>query len=93
MSGSYYTRFLTECFVRNPERQLALSEDEIYGVYVSWCMLNGRQPGPARSLWAAMDERGHAGQQRGTGQHEWPGLAMKGPAAVDYILSSQPSLL
>lgn len=93
MSVPNYTRFLSECFVENPGRQPALSEDELYGVYVSWCLLNGQQPGSTTSLWAAMDQRGHTGQQRATGRHEWPGLTMKGPAAVDYILSSQPSLL
>jgi hypothetical protein len=93
MSVPNYARFLSECFVQDIERQPALSEDEVYGVYVSWCLLNGEQPGSTSSLWAAMDQCGHSKQHRITGRHEWPGLAMRGPAAVDYILSSQPSLI
>ena len=93
MSVPNYARFLSDCFLQNREKQPALREDDIYGVYVSWCLLNGQQPGLATSLWAAMDQRGYRKQHRDTGKHEWPGLSLKGPAAVDYILSSQPSLL
>lgn len=93
MSVPNYARFLSDCFLQDRERQPALREDDIYGVYVSWCLLNDQQPGPAKSLWAAMDQRGYMKQHRDTGRHEWPGLSMKGPAAVDYILTSQPSLL
>jgi hypothetical protein len=93
MSIPNYTRFLSECFIRDSGRQPALREDEIYGVYISWCMLNAEQPGPTTSLWTAMHHGGHTKQHRDAGRHEWPGLTMKGPAAVDYILSSQPSLL
>ncbi|WP_458781190.1 hypothetical protein [Arthrobacter sp. D3-16] len=93
MSVPNYTRFLSECLIQDPERQPGLREDDIYGVYVSWCLLNGQQPGSTASLWAAMDQQGHIKQHRGAGRDEWPGLSIKGPAAVDYILSSQPSLL
>jgi len=93
MSVPNYARFLSECFVQDFERQPALREDDIYGVYVSWCLLNGQQPGPATSLWAAMDQKGYTKQHRDTTRQEWPRLSMKGPAAVDYILRSQPSLL
>lgn len=93
MSVPNYARFLSDCFLQDRERQSTLREDDIYGVYVSWCLLNGQQLGPATSLWAAMDQRGYMKQHRDTGRHEWPGLSMKGPAAVDYILMSQPSLL
>ncbi|MCQ6271081.1 hypothetical protein M8J71_11375 [Pseudarthrobacter sp. R1] len=93
MSVPNYARFLSDCFLQDRERQPALREDDIYGVYVSWCLLNGQQPGPVTSLWAAMDQRGYMKQHHDTGRHEWPGLSLKGPAAVDYILTSQPSLL
>lgn len=93
MSVPNYTRFLSDCFFQDRERQPALREDDIYGVYVSWCLLNGQKPGPATSLWVAMDQRGYMNQHRETGRPEWPGLSLKGPAAVDYILTSQPSLL
>lgn len=92
MSTPTYARFLSECFVQDSDKQPALREDEIYGLYISWCLLNAEQPGPTTSLWTAMHQQGHSKLERNTGRHEWPGLAMKGPAAVDYILSSQPSL-
>jgi hypothetical protein len=40
-----------------------------------------------------MSQQAHLEPQRAAGQRVWPGLSMTGPAAVDYILSSQPSLL
>jgi hypothetical protein len=93
MSIPKYSRFLSDCFMSDLERQPALREDEVYGVYLSWCMLNAEQPGSTTSLWEAMHKQGHTKQHRTSGRHEWPGLSMKGPAAVDYILSSRPTLL
>lgn len=92
MSAKNCTRFLSECIICNPENQSGLREDEVYGVYLSWCVLNAENPCPEPSLWAAMNR--HALQEPGhaAGRRVWPGLAMTGPAAVDYILSSQPSL-
>lgn len=93
MSVPNYRRFVSECFIQNFERQTALREDEIYGLYISWCLLNNEKTGPSASLWAAMEELGHRKQQDSTGSTEWPGLNITGPAAVEYILASQPSLL
>jgi hypothetical protein len=91
MGVSNYSRFLSECVVPAPGRQPGLLEDEVYGVYVSWCLLNGEQPGAESSLSAAMEQRGHA--KHGGVRGRYAGLAVTGPAAVDYILASQPSLV
>ena len=92
MGASNYPRFLSECITRVPEKQAGLHEDEMYGVYLSWCLLNAEKPGPTESLWAAMRQEGHV-QRNSAGRNVWPELSMTGPAAVDYILASQPSLL
>lgn len=92
MSAPNYREFLSECLVAVPAKQRGLSEDDLYGLYLSWCLLTARKPGPTASLWAAVREEGYRQQHR-CGRNEWPELCMTGPAAVDYILSSQPSLL
>lgn len=92
MSGQNYTRFLSECIICNPDTQPGLREDEIYGVYVSWCVLNAETLCPEPSLWAALNQHAHHAPDHASGRRIWPGLAMTGPAAFDYILSSQPSV-
>lgn len=93
MSGQNCTRFLSECITCNPENQTGLREDEIYGVYLSWCVINAETPCPEPSLWTAMKRYPHHNPEHASGRRVWPGLAMTGPAAVDYILASQPSLI
>ncbi|WP_104044060.1 hypothetical protein [Arthrobacter sp. ZGTC412] len=93
MSAENYPRFLSECIIRDPDKESGLHDDEMYGVYLSWCALNGKQPAPDHAFWAAITELGPSRNYHKEGRHIWPGLAMKGPAAVDYILSSQPGLV
>ncbi|WP_190989121.1 hypothetical protein [Pseudarthrobacter sulfonivorans] len=61
--------------------------------YISWCLLNSEKPGSSAAFWAATKRRGYGAHHRRTGRYIWPGLAMTGPAAVDYILSNRPSLV
>lgn len=93
MSAPSYHRFLADCIVHDPGKQRGLREDEIYGVYLSWCFLNQEQPDSDDAFWAAMRSCGFTRTRRTAGRYVCPGLGMKGPAAVDYILSSQPSLV
>ena len=93
MSVSDHTRFVSECIIYDPERESGLRYDDVYGLYLSWCFLNQEQPGTDKAFCAAMKQLGHIRRNRGSGHYIWPGLAMTGPAAVDYILSSQPSLV
>lgn len=93
MGAPNYRRFLTECIIHDPDTQRGLREDEVYGVYVSWCFLNQEQPGSDDAFWAAMEGLGFTRTSRTASQYVCPGLGMTGPAAVDYILSSQPSLV
>lgn len=62
-------------------------------MYLSWCLLNQKQPASDHAFWAAMSTRGFNRKHDTTGRHICPGLGMKGPAAVDYILTSQPSIV
>lgn len=92
MSIPDYPRFLSECIIHSPDEQPGLREDEMYGVYFSWCFLNQKQPASDQAFWAAMSARGY-NRRPHVGRHVCPGVGMKGPAAVDYILSSQPSIV
>ncbi len=54
MSIPDYPRFLSECIIHSPDEQPGLREDEMYGVYFSWCFLNQKQPASDQAFWAAM---------------------------------------
>ncbi|MFC0458669.1 hypothetical protein ACFFGR_19325 [Arthrobacter liuii] len=88
-----YARFVQESIAADTVDDHILTEDQFYGVYLSWCALQAQAPGACASFWAAMSQQGI--HERGANDHGRlrPGLRMIGPAAVDYILASQPSLL
>jgi hypothetical protein len=93
MSVPNCSRFLSESITRIKGEQQGLREDEVYGLYLSWCFLNAEEPIASASLWIAMRRQTRVEPYVRGGQLVWPGLSMTGPAAVDYILSSQPSLV
>lgn len=93
MSITSYSRFLKECIIRNPTQQLGLRDDEMWGVFLSWCSITGQHPGQEETFWEGMRSLGHGRTVSGEGGYVCRGLTMTGPAAVDYILSSQPSLV
>ena len=84
---------MSECIAKDTDKESGLRDDEMYGVYLSWCTLNRKKPSPDRAFWAAIKELGHTRDYHDDGHHTWPGLTMTGPAAVDYILFSQPGLV
>lgn len=92
MTVSTYSLFLADSIAR-AEPNHGLTDDELYGVYTSWCLLHREFPASSPVFWAAMRERGIPNRRRITKGVIRPGLRMTGPAAVDYILASQPSLL
>ena len=57
MTNSEYTRFLADCITVEPENS-GLTEDEMYGVYVSWCLLNRINPRMPAVFWTAMARGG-----------------------------------
>lgn len=87
------SRFVSECVTSVPGKEPGVSEDEMYGVYLSWCLLNAENPRSSESLWAAVRQEGHRLKHCLDGRNEWPELSLAGPAVVDYILASQPSLV
>ena len=91
MESRDYARFVQDCLADTLEEQ-TLTEDQVFGVYLSWCSLLAQAPGPCESFWAAMAELGlheRYGNNRGVMRL---GLRMTGPAALNYILASQPNL-
>jgi len=83
MAASHFTAFLDEATVPDFDTDCPLTADCLYGLYVSWCALQGRDPEPDFTFRAAM----HC---RGVDVHD-SRLRMTGPAAADYILSSYPT--
>lgn len=84
MDSTHFDRFLTEAVRTDRETDSGLGEDELYGLYTSWCVINSIQPESPNVLWAALrDERIEPKNND---------LSMTGPAATDYILSSAPNL-
>ena len=74
--------FVNDCIARNQDAD-GLTQEELYGLYLSWCSLRGSTPAPARTF--------RAGLRAVNIQPDHPGglctgLAMTGPAACDYIL-------
>lgn len=89
-----YALFVQDCIAADTLGDHRITEDELYGLYLSWCLLNQQQPAPCTSFWAAMSNLGVVHERHGNpGRYLRPGLRMTGPAAVDYILASQPSLV
>ncbi|HEX2923260.1 MAG TPA: hypothetical protein VHS28_04455 [Chloroflexota bacterium] len=83
--SAHFDRFLAEAFTTERETDRGLAKEELYGLYTSWCLLNHAEPQPAEDLWAALADH----QIRPNANT----LAMSGPAAVDYIVSSSPDLV
>ncbi|GGI02768.1 hypothetical protein ACFFGR_16885 [Arthrobacter liuii] len=79
---SHFDDFLREATSSDPGSEKGLSAEELHGLYTSWCIINVCPAESAEALWAALTSRGIL-----------PGnntLAMTGPAAADYSLSSEP---
>lgn len=60
-----------------------LTAEEIYGLYTSWWALKSCPAESPKALWVALTAQGI-----GPGKNA---IAMTGPAAADYILSSAPT--
>jgi hypothetical protein len=87
-----YATFVQDCIAADTTEDHGITEDDMYGLYLSWCILHQQPPTPCESFWAAMSNMGFHEQISSNHRHI-QGLRMTGPAAVDYILSSRPSLL
>lgn len=83
MDLSHFQTFLNEATIADPETDRPLGADCLYGLYVSWCFLQGIKPTSDSAFRAGM-------AQCGIRVHDSQ-LRMHGPAAADYILSSYPA--
>jgi hypothetical protein len=82
MVTSHYEQFLDEATVPDPDTDCPLGPDCLYGLYTSWCLLQGMEPKSDITFRAAM-------HRCGIDVHD-SRLRMTGPAMADYILSSYP---
>jgi hypothetical protein len=88
-----YARFIQDCIAVDGGDDHGLTDDEMYGLFLSWCHLQGQSPTSCKSFRAAMSAHGFYARCRFDRRYIRPGLRMTGPAAVDYILANRPSLL
>lgn len=85
MSHPHFEVFLTQAIDEGQDKQSGLGQDELYGLYTSWCLMNEEEPQAPEALWAALEaHRITPGDNH---------VGMKGPAATDYIVSSAPDLV
>lgn len=84
MSHPHFESFLAQAVSEESDNEDGLSPDELYGVYISWCLLNKQKPQTPDALWKALK----AHSIKPAHNH----LVMKGPAAADYIMASAPDL-
>ena len=83
MATSHFNQFLDEATIAELDTDCPLSADCLYGLYVSWCLLQGLEAKPDATFRAAMHRCGvDIYDSR---------LRMVGPAAMDYILASYPA--
>ena len=81
--------FLTECVARDPEGD-GLSMAELYGLYLSWCALEGSTPVGDKTFRAGLRAANISPAHRGG---RCPGLRMAGPAACDYLVHRELPLV
>jgi hypothetical protein len=83
MAASHFSDFLAQATVPEFDTDCPMSADCLYGLYVSWCLLQGLEAKADITFRAAM-------HRAGVDVHD-SRLRMVGPAAADYILSSYPA--
>jgi hypothetical protein len=82
MLKSPLQEFVHDCIARNQDAD-GLTQEELYGLYLSWCSLRGTPPAPARTFRAWLRAVNIQPDHRGG---LCAGLAMTGPTACDYIV-------
>ena len=82
MAPSHFQQFLSDATSPDPDTDSPLGPDCMYGLYTSWCLIQGLAPKSDSSFRAGMRRCGV--NLRGTRRR------MKGRAAADYILASYP---
>ncbi|MCA4135175.1 hypothetical protein [Arthrobacter sp. M4] len=83
--------FLRDCTTRD-DTFTGLDPDQLYGLYVSWCALGQRRPVTDVTFRTEL-ARLNIHPAIVSDRLVYPGLAMIGPAATDYIVHSSPDPL
>ena len=81
--------FLNECVAPDPDGD-GLSMEELYGLYLSWCGLEGLTPVRTRAFRAGLRAANIGAEHHGS---RCPGLRMAGPAACDYLVHRELPLV
>lgn len=84
VNATNFDLFLSEATTQSLDDPNSIGRDRLYGLYLSWCNVHGITPRPERAFWLGMKTRGHSGNNKG--------LRMRGPAALDYFLTSRSAL-
>ena len=85
VATSHFQQFLHDATTPAADTDSPLGPDCLYGLYTSWCLLQGVKPKRPAVFRAGMRLRG-VNVRNGR-------LRMKGRAAADYILASYPYAL
>jgi hypothetical protein len=85
VAHSHFDTFLREatCPEASPSDH-TINRDQLYGLYLSWCVIAGHSPATESVFWEAMELRIDC---------RLISLRMIGPAAADYILTAYPDLV
>ncbi|WP_120521566.1 hypothetical protein [Arthrobacter celericrescens] len=84
MAAPHFGRFLAEATIPDLDPARWLAEEQLFGLYLSWCSLERCVP---------LSEAGfRAGMKRHGVRPSATGLRRTGPAAMDYILHTYPAL-
>ena len=91
MTDPQINQFLQDCIIDDDASDTGITPDAFYGLYVSWCALNLKVPLPDPAFRTALRLAGLRMEKNGKNKNgAFHGLRMTGPAAVDYILNSNP---
>ncbi|WP_423185082.1 hypothetical protein [Arthrobacter sp. NyZ413] len=84
MADTHFGRFLSEATIPDLDPEHCLAEEELFGLYLSWCRITSCTPATETGFRAGMKHHGI--------RPPVPGLWRAGPAATDYILNTYPAL-
>ncbi|MFF2842242.1 hypothetical protein [Paenarthrobacter sp. NPDC057981] len=89
MTDTQISSFLRDSVVFEDDTEKGLDFDTLYGLYISWCVLGRKVPVPDSAFKTALTLHGLKPSKE-NGQRIYPGMAMVGPAARDYVVNNVP---
>ncbi|MFP3579609.1 MULTISPECIES: hypothetical protein [unclassified Arthrobacter] len=89
MTDTQIARFLRDSVVFEDDTEKGLDFDTLYGLYISWCVLERKVPIPDSAFKTALQLEGIKSAKE-IGHRIYPGMSMVGPAARDYVVNNVP---